>query len=145
MTKRSRFFARGAFITAHPGVFIFIATLVGSTLLLLAAANSSGAEPQRESASERLTCYENVGELVKPEFELNNVSLTVHWYNTVEELGSATGQHDAEALSSCEHYPVANMAFCEVWVARPRNVVGDPQMDSLGHEVLHGLMGDFHK
>lgn len=92
-----------------------------------------------------LVCYEGGDEAVKPEFELTNMSMTVHWFDTVPELQEATGRRDAEALSSCEHYEDLNMAFCEIWVVRPARVLGDAQMDSLGHEVLHGLMGDFHE
>jgi hypothetical protein len=83
-------------------------------------------------------CYKPYGQPVISTSYVSNVLVTVNWI----EPGSSP---DAEAWSECEINELHNIAWCEVWVPRPLRPLGDPYMDALGHEVLHGLLGDFHK
>ena len=95
-------------------------------------------------------CFENGNELVKPEFVVSNLLVTANWFNTAEELKAAVSELGYEVdesleLSLCEVHPEQNIGWCEVWLVIPKTVIGDPFMDSLGHEVAHGFFGDFHE
>jgi hypothetical protein len=35
-------------------------------------------------------------------------------------------------------------ADCTLWINMPEQILGDPDMDGMGHELLHCLTGDFH-
>lgn len=102
-------------------------------------------------ADQGAVCYLNEGEEVKPEYEATGLILVVHWFDTAEELRAAVAESepgydvtDLEGFSLCTRMPELNAAVCDIWVQRPTHVMGDMNMDTLGHEVLHGLMGDFH-
>lgn len=84
-------------------------------------------------------------EPVVPEHENNNLLIKVNWYDTVEEVQEAVGHSDVQAYSLCEvHYEDGDdIGFCEIWVVRPVGV-DDEHTKSLGHEVLHGLLGSYH-
>ena len=95
-------------------------------------------------------CFENGDELVKPEFIVSNLLLTVNWFDTEEELAeavSALGYEVDESLelSLCEVHPEQDIGWCELWLVIPTTVIGDPFMDSIGHEAGHGFFGDFHE
>lgn len=68
------------------------------------------------------------------EYDITNVCVTMHWTNRSRDWGR----------SECEHHPEENFAYCEVWQRRPKKVWGDPNMETLGHESMHGYAGDFH-
>lgn len=95
-------------------------------------------------------CFENGDELVKPEYVVSNMLFTVNWFDTEEELAeavSALGYEVDESLelSLCEVHPEQDIGWCELWLVIPTTVIGDPFMDSIGHEAAHGFFGDFHK
>lgn len=95
-------------------------------------------------------CFANGDELVKPEYIISNLLITVNWFDTEEELAEAVSARGYEVeesleLSECEIHPEQDIGWCEVWLVKPRTVIGDPFMDSLGHEALHGFFGDFHE
>ena len=87
------------------------------------------------SASEQY-CYEPYGSPVIATHHVSNLMISVNWID--DDVG------DSEAWSKCEINEKHNTGWCEIWVKRPQKVIGDPAMDALGHEVLHGLLGDFH-
>lgn len=89
-------------------------------------------------------CYEPYGADIEAEYESDSLLITVNWYDSIEELQEAIGEEDTEAISECEVHPDRDIGWCEIWVVRPTKVLGDPNMDALGHEVLHGLWGDYH-
>ena len=94
-------------------------------------------------------CFIPGDEKVKPDFELKHTSLKVNWYDTIDEVQQATDTKNIEGMS--EWYVAVDpetgeeFSWCELWVPRPVSVNGDPNMDTLGHEVLHCLMGSFHE
>ena len=88
-----------------------------------------------EARVEDYFCYEPYGEPVTPEF-LADFSL-VHFRWVVGERGMAV---QASYLYDEE----TNTTICVVNVRMPNQVIGDPDMDSLGHEVLHCATGNFH-
>jgi len=89
-------------------------------------------------------CYETDGELVKPEYEAELIGLRVNLYDTVEQITAATGEKDIEGLASFERLS-SGVVECEIWASRPRIVLGDAAMDTLGHELLHCISGEFHE
>lgn len=86
-------------------------------------------------------------EKVLPEHENHNLLIKVNWFDTIRELQEELGPEydDTQAYSECEvHYEDgADIGFCEIWVVRPKSVDKE-HTKSLGHEVLHGLLGDYH-
>ena len=95
-------------------------------------------------------CFANGDELVKLEYLVSNLLLTVNWFDTEEELAEAVSALGYEVdqnleLSLCEVHPEQNIGWCELWLVKPQTVIGDPFMDSLGHEAAHGFFGDFHE
>ena len=89
---------------------------------------------------------------VVPEYENHNLLLKINWFDTTKELQEALTVrneedfYDTAAYSECEvHYEDgADIGFCEIWVVRPISVDKE-HTKSLGHEVLHGLLGDYHE
>jgi len=89
-----------------------------------------------------------------PDGETITSVLTVFkFFNNVSELQryltehSETGQDfsDTEAYSFCWRDKENNVAYCDVFVAKPTMVDG-PHTMSVGHEVMHGVCGDrYHK
>lgn len=88
-------------------------------------------------------CYEAYSTPVVVEYRITNLMITAYMFDTVEELAADVGE-DVAAWSECETIVEQNIAWCEIWMVIPTNVLGDPHMDGLGHETLHGLIGDFH-
>lgn len=88
-------------------------------------------------------CYAPYGTEVTPEYEVTNVMVTAYVFDTAEELSADVGEKVA-SYSVCETLVEENVAWCEVWIVQPTNVLGDPAMDGIGHEVGHGIWGDFH-
>ena len=85
---------------------------------------------------------------VKPEYEITQLRIVVHWYDSDAEVTQAWqsmgGDGEVWGFSECEAQVEYDYGACEIWVPRPRYLEGDPYMETLGHEVLHGLMGRFH-
>jgi hypothetical protein len=116
-------------------------------IILINPALSEETSPEYDDS---IACYEGGDELVKPEFVVQNLLVTANVYATeadlieaVEAMGYSTVE-DLE-LSECEIHPDQNIGWCEIWVVMPTKVLGDPNMDAIGHEVAHGLFGDFHE
>ena len=85
-------------------------------------------------------CYEATGEFVKPEFQAQSTMIRVHWITgTVNVDGT-----EAVGYSKYLYDPELNASVCEIFVPMPKRVVGDDRMDTLGHELLHCLAGQFH-
>ena len=89
---------------------------------------------------------------VVPEYENTNVLLKINWFDTTKELQelltvrNEEDFYDTAAYSECEvHYEGGDdIGFCEIWVVRPKTVDKE-HTKSIGHEVLHGVLGDYHK
>lgn len=85
-------------------------------------------------ADEGLYCYNPYGRPVIAEHYADTVRLKVNWL------------FDDRGEVAWSEWDIAedNTVDCEIWVHRPEQPLGDPDMDALGHEVLHCLIGDFH-
>jgi len=80
-------------------------------------------------------CYDPYGTAVVPEFKATQTLIQVKW------SGVPRGE---EAGSSWYYDEETDTSICVMWVRMPEQILGDPDMDALGHEVLHCLTGDFH-
>ena len=82
-----------------------------------------------------LYCYAPYGKQPLAEFEAGTALVVVHWID---------GERGGEARSEFLYDASTDVSLCEIWVIRPEQILGDPDMDALGHETLHCLIGDFH-
>ncbi len=89
---------------------------------------------------------------VVPKYENSNLLLKINWFDTTKELQellTARNEedfYDTMAYSECEVFyeDGDDIGFCEIWVVRPKTVDKE-HTKSLGHEVLHGVLGSYHK
>jgi hypothetical protein len=101
--------------------------LIAATLLLTATANADD--------------YERI----QKDGEIENVVLTIFWFDTIEDLETAFGEEGLQGYSECERYLKKNLAHCDLYVVRP-TYVDDEETLTIGHEVLHGVYGhDYHE
>ena len=91
-------------------------------------------------------------ELVDPEFEITMVVSVFHLYNNYDSLNEVWQTYEGITpgekqwgWSICEHQQEHNYAACDIYTVRPEYVIGDPAMDTIGHEVWHGVAGEFHE
>ena len=87
---------------------------------------------------EHLICYEPYGAPVEAEYVLQGTILKVIW-TAPEDM-----PEDTEAYARWVVDWDANASWCVIHAQFPEQVLGDPRMDALGHELLHCLVGDFH-
>lgn len=87
-------------------------------------------------------CYESTGEDVIPEFRAASTTVRVNWITgtiNYNGIGNAVG------LSKYLYDEELNATICEVWIPMPKQVIGDADMDTIGHEFLHCIVGAFHQ
>ena len=80
-------------------------------------------------------CYDPYGSPVTPEFVVEWSFIKFNWVE---------GERGMEAYASYAYDEETNSTVCLITARMPDEVIGDPEMDSLGHEVLHCVTGDFH-
>lgn len=105
---------------------VTISLLVVLTLAVIAAQTVYGEE----------YCYTPYEEDVRPEFVADISLVTIRWVE---------GERGMEAFASYYYDEETKATICLIAARMPTNVIGDPDMDTLGHELLHCLTGDFHK
>ncbi len=93
-----------------------------------------------------LTKFSHSGELeeVSPEFEIENVLVTIFWFKNTEELQEYFSEERLVGYSECETKPEKNIAYCDLYLIRPKTV-DDDSTTGVGHELLHGLFGSYHE
>ena len=104
--------------------------------VLLALAVSLSYAPRSEEVSEY--CYDPYGQDVEAEHAVNYVYLRVIW-NDNGRGGDAWSEWEIWEDENGEIF-----SECTVSVPPPQQILGDPDMDALGHEVLHCIIGNFH-
>lgn len=135
-------------------------------LLMLAAALylshvlgvSRGIDQMSEATIRTINAYTVVGEdmreAVACEFDepLKYVTLIMHWYDSNAEMYADyialadDPMHEAIwGWSSCVWQPDDSWAACDIFVVKPDFVHADMNMDTIGHEILHGACGDYHE
>ena len=93
-------------------------------------------------------------EPVKCEFDqpLKHLTLIMHWYDTNEEmyadyilLADPVEHTEIWGWSDCAWDEDDSAAWCDIYVVKPDFVHADMNIDTIGHEVLHGACGGFHE
>lgn len=80
-------------------------------------------------------CYEPYGVSVTPEFLAEWAFVKFNWVE---------GERGMEAFAEYTYDEETNSTVCVVTVRMPDQVIGDPDMDAIGHEIMHCATGDFH-
>lgn len=81
-------------------------------------------------------CYTPYGVDVHPEFIADGGLVKMNWVE---------GERGMKAWASYMYDEETNQVICLITARMPEQVIGDPDMDSLGHEFLHCMTGDFHE
>lgn len=81
-------------------------------------------------------CYVPYGVDVHPEFIAGVSLVKMDWVD---------GERGMAVFASYMYDEETNSTICLITARMPDQVIGDPDMDSLGHEFLHCITGDFHE
>ena len=93
---------------------------------------------------EGFECYRAYGTDVRPEYILMGTIVRVHFLEPTEITLPDTGESVA-GYSTYRLDPQGRpFSWCEIYVPMPEQVLGDSAMDTIGHELLHCVTGDFH-
>ena len=111
-------------------------------------------KPRAESVVHAYTVHgADMRETVKCEFDqpLKHLTLIMHWYDTNEEmyadyitLADPVEHTEIWGWSDCAWDEDDNAAWCDIYVVKPDFVHADMNIDTIGHEVLHGSCGGYH-
>lgn len=94
--------------------------------------------PLADTCPESMICYEPYGAPVEPEYILDGSIVLVRF------VDASTLPDGLEAYAEYVADFDANISFCVITTVMPQQMLGDPAMDALGHEMLHCLTGAFH-
>lgn len=83
------------------------------------------------------------GESIKPERDVTNIVITVVWFDTLDELRAKLDDPAILGQAHCDAQVVGSLGHCDLYLVRPE-LVDDEWVNTLGHEVLHGLYGNYH-
>lgn len=83
-------------------------------------------------------------EHIIPTTFITNATYTVHWFPDLTTLQAFLDDRHVLGQSNCEFYPQKNYSHCDLYVVLPK-YVDDEWVNTIGHEVLHGLLGDYHR
>ncbi len=92
----------------------------------------------QDTCPESLICYEPYGAPVEAEYVLDG-SIVIIKFVDASEMAD-----DEEAYAVYTVDFKLNASICLIVAQFPTHVLGDPIMDSIGHEFLHCIVGDFH-
>jgi len=109
-------------------------SLVIAFALLIAASEVYGSEDP-DVYDDGEYCYVPYGVGVHPEFVAGTSLIKMNWVE---------GERGMAAFAAYMYDEETNSTICLITARMPDQVIGDPEMDSLGHEFLHCLTGDFH-
>ena len=116
-------------------------------VLLLSAGCASGPQSVAAAKKSNEVCYEAYGSPVNKDGIMNvkHLMISIDWSLDEEELSLKVGE-PAAAFSECLWSDDGIMGWCDIWAIEPDRVLGDPHIDGLGHEALHGFWGpDWHE
>lgn len=129
-------------------IFLLLTVLV---LLWLAVTDP------RPDGQRRIHAYtvhgEDMREPIRCEFPepLKHLTLIMHWYDTNDEMyadyiayADPAEHEEIWGWSDCLWQPEDSWAACDIYVVKPQYVHADMNVDTIGHEVLHGSCGNFH-
>lgn len=119
--------------------FSFWALVITVALLTTAVIKlMTSPPPPSDTCPETMVCYEPYGAPVEPEYILQGSVVMVRF---IDESAMPDGYDAyAEYVADFEN----NLSWCVITTVMPEQVLGDPKMDALGHEMLHCIVGAFH-
>lgn len=127
-------------ITGVGGLYWLAAVLVGFGSLYMHVTSTPTPQPKMTHRVSEV-CYEATGERVREEFRAETAIIKVVYINGPMD-------YNGEKVVGLALYtgldPDTNTNICKLFVPMPTHVLGDDKMDTLGHELLHCLVGDFH-
>lgn len=127
-------------ITGIGGVYWLAAVLVGIGSLYMHVTSTPSPHPKMTHRVSEV-CYEATGERVREEFRAETAIIKVVYINGPID-------YNGEPVVGLALYtgldPDTNTNICKLFVPMPTHVLGDDKMDTLGHELLHCLVGAFH-
>lgn len=94
--------------------------------------------PPTDVCPESMICYEPYGAPVEAKYFLNGSIILVSF------IDAADMPDGVEAYAQYAADFENNLSFCVITAVIPEQVLGDPRMDALGHELLHCITGAFH-
>lgn len=109
--------------------------------------------PPQLFASTVIEGADTTEEVIDTGMENTIVVVSFHLYETYAELNFDYNtvfkepdepEQELWGFSNCEWQPEANAAFCDIYTIRPQFVHSDMAIDTIGHEVWHGVAGPFH-
>lgn len=114
-------------------------TLVAMVVLLTLAITAALNAPDPNACPEHLICYEPYGAPVEAQHILNGSIVQVTFVADDDERLQGN-----EAVAAWVVDYESNLSWCAITAQMPEQVLGDPRMDALGHELLHCIAGNFH-
>lgn len=90
-----------------------------------------------------------------PDSVVTNATMSFHLFDSYEEMNEYAEQlpnwelidpgpkHMLHGFSICDRREDANIAYCDIYLVMPRRIDDEHTM-TLGHEVLHGILGIYH-
>lgn len=105
---------------------LYFALAAAAVVIAFSVATRAGSEKY---------CYHPYSTPVLPEHLAKRTFMEVIWLDQPRGI---------EAKSAWAYDEETETSICRIWVRMPNQILGDPDMDSLGHETLHCLTGDFH-
>lgn len=132
-------------------VILWMATVAGA-LVCAALIRSCVVEKEHRVTTAFKVVGSDMREPVKCEFaHLKYLTLQMHWYDDSATLNAdyiayaePADEDEVWGWSNCDHDEENNSAWCDIYVVKPDYVHADMNIDTIGHEVLHGACGDFH-
>jgi hypothetical protein len=87
----------------------------------------------------------NADPIVKTNGEILIVLSILHFYGSYDELYEALPdeERDYVGITFCERNLDKGVAMCDVHLVEPQEIDGE-HTTTLGHEVGHGIWGDYH-
>lgn len=113
----------------------FLGGLLAGLLAAIALLAMAEEEHEELEYDVKEYCFEPYGTEVRPERMSTKFKGTVNWYHDGPRGGNVYASWDIEDDGTVD---------CELWLIMPRQIMGDPDMDGIGHEFLHCVAGDFH-
>jgi len=80
-------------------------------------------------------CYAPYSTKVQPERMSTRAVVEVRWFHDGLRGGDAFSDWTVRSDGTAD---------CVLWIHMPQQILGDPDMDGIGHEFLHCVAGDFH-
>jgi hypothetical protein len=127
-------------LTGISGLYWIAAVLIGIGSLYMHVTSTPQPQPKLTHRVSEV-CYEAHGQLVSPEFQADTAIIKVTWVTGPIDYN---GEKVVGLTLYTEPDPDTNTTICKLWIPMPTHVLGDDKMDTMGHELLHCLVGGFH-